>query len=129
MTILYTGKRQIHNSNGRTDMKRGLCTVLRKDGTPLPSLFINEERYPGRVFEWGYSGVLPANLARSILVDFFKRDNDDEYFNALVNRFCREIVVKFDFMEWELEEQELKDKLVPMVEEIYGDYLYEENDL
>lgn len=128
MTILYTGKRQIHNSNGRTDMKRGLCTVLRKDGTPLPSLFISEERYPGRVFEWGYSGVLPANLARSILVDFLNKDSDDEFFNAVVNRFCREVVVNLDYMDWEIEESQLKNYLTRIITEIYGDELYE-NDL
>ena len=121
--IIYSGTRKLHNNEtGKTDIRSGVCVVKTADGKDLKSL---AEYADGNPFDWGYIGVRPINLARSLLVNYFKKDSDDEYFNRVVFRFCKEFLKGVDYMDWELEETELKNYLTRVVQEVYGDELYE----
>lgn len=120
--IIYAGKRVLHANNGKTDMRNGVCLVKKSNGEDLESLVSDAE---GNPFDWGNMGSKSMNLARSLLVDFFKKNSDDIYFNQVVFFFCKEVTKKFDYMGWEIDEDDLKEKLTNIVERVYGETLYE----
>jgi len=123
--MTYTGKRTIHSETGKTDMQRGICSVLTPNGTVLSSININGTIFPERTFDWGYYGVYPSNLARSMLVHYFGKNSSDVYFNELVRTFCYEVISNLPFMDWSIEEEELKNYLKRTVDAVYGDAIYE----
>lgn len=119
---IYSGFRTINIDEGdrrKTDMERGVCSVD-VDGLELESVNIKN----GRKFEWGYNGVLPLNLSKSILVHFLNSGNDGTEYEApdpVVSRFCNDFVSKFGFNEWSLDSDELLKYLNSLYYELYGE--------
>jgi len=115
---LYSGIRNFTEKSN----KRGICTVINGRNQPVNSLI---DLGAGRQhFDWGIEGRLSANLARSLLVDYFKKDSDDIYFNEVVRRFYQDVICNLEFTEWTLEDEQLKQYLTRVVKEVYGEELY-----
>ena len=119
--IIYSGIREASLSDDGNSEKN-TCIVKGANGNPIKSV---SETIKGDSFDWGYIGEKPVNLARSILVDYFKENSSDTYFNQVVFRFCKEVVKNFDNNGWKIDDADLKNYLTRIVMEIYGDEIYE----
>jgi hypothetical protein len=113
----YTGKRIVHAKDGRTNMDRGVCSVITSNGKPLRPIKQTHDRNP---FEWSKRGSLSWNLAKSILADYFG-DLPQELSEILVRRFYEDAILNFDYMEWQIDEGQLKEYFTRLYKEVYGE--------
>ena len=127
----YIGKRSIYRHEGdriKIDYTNGFCEVLNPKGENLLSADIHYWKYSmdlkynikqkGKEFDWGYVGVYPSNLAKSIMADFLNVEPKDIPHEA-IDRFCSEVISVLPYEGFELNADELKEYLKRIFGELY----------
>lgn len=102
----------IPNGGIETDFYRGFCVVT-VDGKPLESVYpVNIFENPLQHFEWGYKGVLPTNLAFSVLYDFFDVPYDyipNQMMWEIIREFRDNVLANKPLDTWEIKESDIEE--------------------
>lgn len=93
---------------------------------PLVSKMIDPERdskKQGVTFAYGYHGVFPANLAVSLLCDFFEIENHAELFSetgygVLTNNFYKDFICNNAELSWQITDDQLWDYASKIIDEL-----------
>lgn len=93
---------------------------------PLVSRIVNPDRDSkkrGVVFAYGYHGLFPANLAISLLCDFFELDDYADLFaetgyGVLANNFYKDFICENNQSSWQITEDQLWEYSAKVVENL-----------
>jgi hypothetical protein len=130
-------RKRINNSTlskNAVNWKYPLFFEATVNGTPLVSRMVNPERDTkqlGHAFGWGYHGVFPANLAVSILCDFFEIDDYAQLFSEsgygqATNKFYDEFIRENTMISWEITDEQLWGYMSNLVEDLEKEGLIHE---
>lgn len=113
----YKGYRELLHTNkpDESTSVRGKC-VVEVDGMLLDSVLETEDETDS-LFEWGYKGTYPLNLAKSILEDYFEEDSDSIPYE-LIQGFLMDVVSQFEFESWEINAEFIKNWAILKLSEI-----------
>lgn len=105
------------------------------DDKPLPSKMIDptrDSKNRGVVFAYGYHGVYPANLAVSLLCDFFEIEDyprlfADTGYGVATNRFYKDFICENKAPSWQITEDVLWKYMEDVADELEREgKIYEE---
>lgn len=121
---VYLGKRLEgieFNGENYTDFHRGFCLVYCND-KPLNSYYpMSVFQNSLQCFEWGYEGVLPCNLACSIVYDFYGIIPTEYVPNEYSKNIIKELVKDFVNLPkegWSISEGELNSRIEKIAEKL-----------
>jgi len=119
--IIYKGTRKLRSSySDKIDMLNGNCEVTVSNGDILFSQTIEQIDDRTKLWDWSYFGIYPLNLAKSILVHFFDMEDPTQIPKEMIVKFCGEVIGNLSYMDWEINEDDLREYLKRLYEEITG---------